>query len=89
MLITMNTSDGRTRLEGGVDGLPFDEAAYDALDAEIASVFPPDGLITPDDVRGNAPTLREAVLTRGWPKLGDARGRVFGAVDEYGAHREA
>ena len=38
--ITMNTTDGSARVPGGVDGLPFDDAAYDALDAEIVSVFP-------------------------------------------------
>ena len=89
ILITMNTSDGRSRTPGGVDALPFDTAAYDALDAEIASVFPPDELITPDLVRGDYPTLLEAVRQRGWPKLGDARGRVFFAIDEQGHHRDA
>jgi hypothetical protein len=89
ILITMNTNDGRSRTRGGVDALPFDTAAYDALDAEIRSVFPPAQLITPDDVRGDYPSLREAVLERGWPTLGEARGRVFFALDEHGAHREA
>jgi hypothetical protein len=89
ILITMNTSDGRRRIRGGVDALPFDEAAYDALDAEIRSVFPASQLITPDRVRGDFETLREAVLTRGWPRLGEARGKVFFALDEQGAHRQA
>jgi Phosphoinositide phospholipase C, Ca2+-dependent len=89
ILITMNTNDGRRRIRGGVDGLPFDEAAYDALDAEIRSVFPASQLITPDWVRGDHGTLREAVLQRGWPRLGEARGKVFFALDEQGAHREA
>jgi hypothetical protein len=86
ILITMNTNDSKSRTRGGVDGLPFTEAAYDALDAEIRSVFSPDQLITPDDVRGDYPTLREAVLARGWPRLGDARGRVLLAIDEPPAH---
>ena len=33
ILITMNTSDGRRRIRGGVDALAFDTPAYDALDA--------------------------------------------------------
>jgi hypothetical protein len=86
ILITMNTNDSKTRTRGGVDGLAFDEAAYDALDAEIRSVFRPDELLTPDDVRGDFPTLREAVLARGWPRLGAARGRVLLAIDEPPAH---
>jgi hypothetical protein len=86
ILITMNTNDSRSRTRGGVDGLPFDEAAYDALDAEIRSVFRPDELITPDDIRGVHPTLREAVLARGWPRLGEVRGRVLLAIDEPPDH---
>jgi calcium-dependent phosphoinositide phospholipase C len=89
ILITMNTNDGRTRTKGGVDALPFDTAAYDALDAEIVSVFGMDHLITPDKVRGRFATLRDAVLTRGWPTLGASRGKVFFALDEQGRHREA
>ena len=61
--------------------LPFDEAAPDAIDAEIRSVFDEDEVLTPDDVRGDAPTLEEAVLTRGWPTLGEVRGKVLFALD--------
>ncbi|HZZ88931.1 MAG TPA: phosphatidylinositol-specific phospholipase C1-like protein [Caulobacteraceae bacterium] len=86
ILITMNTNDEKSHVPGGVDELPFDEAAYDALDAEIRSVFQPRELITPDDVRGRYATLREAVLKRGWPTLGAARGRVLFALDEGPEH---
>jgi hypothetical protein len=50
---------------------------YDTLDAEIRSVFSEQQLITPDDVRGNFATLNEAILTVGWPTLGETRGRVM------------
>jgi hypothetical protein len=86
ILITMNTNDEKTEAPGGVDELPFDGAAYDAVDAEIASVFPKAALITPDQVQGRFRTLREAVLKRGWPALGAARGKVFFAVDEEAPH---
>lgn len=59
----------------------------DALDAEIASVFPPDELLTPDDVRGDAPTLEAAVLDRGWPTLDDSRGKVLVALNNTGEIR--
>lgn len=52
-------------------------ADLDRLDADIRAVFPPDRLITPDDVRGGFATLEEAVLKRGWPSLDSVRGRVF------------
>jgi hypothetical protein len=59
----------------------FDAAALDAVDAEIRSVFPPEQLLTPDDVRGNRPTLEKAVVKDGWPTLARARGRVLFALD--------
>src|ERR1700678_2430766 len=46
---------------------PFTAATFDALDAEIRSVFQPDEMITPDDVRGNYNTLNEVVLAGNWP----------------------
>lgn len=45
-------------------------------------MFGEDRLITPDQVRGSHATLREAVLAGGWPSLGEARGKVFLALDE-------
>jgi hypothetical protein len=86
ILITMNTNDEKTHAPGGVDELPFDEKAYDALDAEIRSVFRPGELITPDDIQGRYPTLREAVLNHGWPTLGASRGRFLFALDEEPPH---
>ena len=41
----------------------------------------PADLITPDDVRGNDPSLGHAVRTRGWPTLGAARGRIMLMLD--------
>lgn len=67
--------------------LPFDVAAFDALDAEIMDVFGEDlhHVITPDVVRGSAPTLREAVTTTGWPSIGDSRGKVVFLLDNDGS----
>lgn len=55
--------------------------AYDAdtitrLDEEIRSILTPEDLLTPDDVRGDAATLREAVVNEGWPTLDEARGKI-------------
>ena len=54
-----------------------DAAALDQLDRVLLSVFPRDRTITPDDVRGSAATLRDAVQKSGWPTLESARGKVF------------
>jgi len=59
------------------------------VEAVVASVFPRDRLITPDDVRGDAPTLREAILERGWPTLKESRGKVLFFLDESGDVRDA
>jgi hypothetical protein len=69
--------------------IEFGPAEFDDLDAEIRSVFPPEQLITPDDVRGSAPTLEEAVQTRGWPTLSKSRGRILFALDNGGSKRQA
>ena len=82
ILILLNAKDGAASLPGGVKPLAFDEKAFDALDAEIRSVFEEAQLITPDQVRGQRATLREAVLADGWPSLAASRGKVFFALDE-------
>ncbi len=74
---------------GFVTPLPIGPAELDALDAEIRSVFAPDEMITPDDVRGDRETLEQAVLEDGWPTLGEARGRVLFALDNGGEKRDA
>jgi len=82
ILLMFNTKTDTSPVPGGTGALPMDEAAFDALDAEIRRVFPADALITPDDVQGSYPTLREAVLHDHWPTLGQARGKVWFALDE-------
>jgi len=82
ILLMFNAKDERHAAHGGIDALPFDTAAYDALDAEIRSVMTPDTLITPDDVQGRYPTLREAVLAGNWPTLAESRGKFLFALDE-------
>ncbi len=82
ILILINAKDGAPSLPGGVTPLAFDEKAFDALDAEVRSVFAEAELITPDRVRGDRPTLREAVLAGDWPRLSAARGKVLFALDE-------
>jgi hypothetical protein len=80
--ILINAKDDSPLGTSGATIAKFDDAAFDALDAEIASVFSDDDLITPDQVQGKHATLREAVLAGGWPKLRDARGRIFFALDD-------
>ena len=67
--------------------VPLGPAQFDALDDEIRSVLPPEKLITPDDVRGDFPTLEDAVLQYGWPTLGESRGKIMFLLDNGGHYR--
>ena len=60
----------------------FTSATFDALDAEIRSVFRANEMITPDQVRGEYKTLEEAVLHNNWPTLATARGKVVFLMDQ-------
>jgi len=60
----------------------FTSSTFDALDAEIRSVFKPGEMITPDQVRGKHATLEEAVLHNEWPTLAAARGKVVFLMDQ-------
>jgi hypothetical protein len=60
----------------------FTSSTFDALDAEIRSVFKPNEMITPDQVRGKHATLEEAVLRDEWPTLAAARGKVVFLMDQ-------
>lgn len=82
LLIMLNAKEGGSAYPGVEPALDFSAAAYAALDTETLSVFSWHDIITPDLVRGDHPTLREAVLANNWPSLDDARGKVFFALDE-------
>jgi hypothetical protein len=89
VIVTMNAKDDKLAgIDGAASPLPFDAAAYDALDREILAVLPRERLIVPDDVRGERATLREAVLAGAWPLLDDARGRFLFVLDESGPKRD-
>lgn len=75
------------------DAVPADEAGaesyFAALHEEILRVWPDDRILVPDEVQGDAPTLREAVLSKGWPTLGEVRGHVMFTLDDSGDARKA
>jgi len=61
----------------------------DAIESEILSVWPRESILTPDEVRGDYATLRDAVLTAGWPTMGQARNRVMFHINDSGDFRDA
>lgn len=48
----------------------------DAIDFAITRVFSRAELLTPEDVVGTSPSLRSAVMERGWPTVDESRGRI-------------
>jgi hypothetical protein len=83
IFILVETKEGEVKdLPDAPKTEPFTSAVFDALDAEIRSVFSPEEMITPDEVRGKHKTLVEAVRACGWPTLAKARGRVIFLMDQ-------
>jgi hypothetical protein len=86
IFILVETKEGELRqMPDAVKTEPFTPAIFDALDAEIRSVFKTDEMITPDEVRGSASTLVEAVHAGKWPTLAKARGHVIFLMDQQHA----
>jgi hypothetical protein len=84
IFVLVETKQGKPRGELHLtEPEPFTSATFDALDAEIRSVFQPSELITPDDVRGHYKTLNEAVLAGNWPTLASSRGKVVFLMDQH------
>jgi hypothetical protein len=65
-----------------------DAEGLERLDAVLRAGFADGKIITPDDVRGQAATLREAITTAGWPRLADSRGKVLFILHDDGGKRE-
>jgi hypothetical protein len=93
IFILVETKQGRPGSAAVVDGPePFTSATFDALDAEIRSVFSAGEMITPDQVRGSYGTLVEAIEASGsaaagkkaggWPTLAESRGKVIFLMDQ-------
>jgi len=61
---------------------------YDELDEAILAGWPRERMLTPDDLRGDADTLREVVTTTGWPTLGELRGSALFYMLDGGVHRD-
>lgn len=89
LMILIEAKDEWIPVAGSALPVPIGAAELDALDAEIRSVFSADRLITPDLVRGDRPTLDDAVRNRGWPTLGEVRGKVMFCLDNGGSIRAA
>jgi hypothetical protein len=59
--------------------LPFTAGAVDSIDQEVVEVFGAGSpkIFRPDDLRGTYPTVRDAVLSQGWPTVAAMRGKII------------
>lgn len=89
VFITMNAKSEALKRPGFTVPEPFTPAVFDALDKEILDNLGADKVITPDQVRGQYPTLESAVLHRSWPTLRAAQGKFVFVLDELGKKRAA
>jgi hypothetical protein len=88
IMMELKTAEQRYVDAGGhAQIIAWDDAELlQGLDDEIRSVFEPEQLITPDDIRRGNKTLEESVLLYGWPDLDSARGRIFFLMDNGPDH---
>jgi hypothetical protein len=82
LFILVETKQGTPKGMKLTEPESFTAATFDALDAEIRSVFTPEEIITPDSVGGSYPTLEKAVLAGNWPTLAKSRGKVVFLMDQ-------
>jgi hypothetical protein len=87
IFITMNAKDEPINRPGFAVPEKFTAEVYDQLDKVIVETLGKQYLITPDDVRGSAETLENAVLAGKWPTVAAAKGKFMFVLDETGAKR--
>lgn len=71
-----------------INPVEFTEERILEVEKEILEVMDHSDLITPQHVRGKFPTLREAIIARGWPSIASSRGRIIFCLDNTGKHRD-
>lgn len=59
----------------------YTEADLAGLDADAVRAFGRAHIVAPDDLRGDAPTLRQAATGGRWPSLAASRGKVLLVLD--------
>lgn len=60
---------------------PYSKQAWLDLEDEILSVFPKEQVITPASVTRAGSSLRDSILSHGWPRLGELAGKIMFTLD--------
>ncbi len=71
-------------MKSGMNDEPLESLLL--IEDEIKAVLPTNQLLTPELVRGDYSSVREALDTEGWPTLGQVRGRVMFIILNNGDH---
>lgn len=74
LFVQLELKDGTT--ESGA------EEYFSSLESEVLSVWPLERVLTPDLVRGEFASVREALSSGGWPTLGETRGKIVFFIDD-------
>jgi hypothetical protein len=84
----LNVKESKAKFVDGVSPLTFTQNDYTALDNEIKKVLTTEKLITPDVIRGELPSLEQAILTNGWPSIESLKGQFLFVFDGNSRQRE-
>jgi hypothetical protein len=82
VFITINAKDEGIFVENSTVPDQFSSAHFDQLDQVIMDGLGMEKLITPNAIRGDQPTLIDAIRKVGWPTLDQSRGKFVFILDE-------
>jgi hypothetical protein len=82
IFVSLRINDTKTPMPGATKPVACDDAALDALDAEIRANFAADEILTPAQMQGDHASLREAAMAHAWPSLAQARGKVIFVLND-------
>jgi hypothetical protein len=66
--------------------IPFDSIAYKELDKEIYSVLNQNNIFSPNDLRGNYPSIQSRIEQVNWPFLSDCLGKIIFILEGNNQH---
>lgn len=87
VFITLEPKDGKAN-KFGTEPEHYTSKLFDDLDNELKNYLGKDKIITPDDIKGSYKTLNEAVLSKNWPKVKDAKGKFVFVLDNNSENRD-
>lgn len=85
IFITINAKDEGIFVENSTVPDQFTSAHFDKIDQVIMDGLGREKLIIPDDIRGDQPTLMDAIRKIGWPSLDQSKGKFVFILDENAA----